>query len=69
MAARKRAIGVQVGVGTAASSPPTHSTAGIVNNFWSVLDWLIFTPENREPKACVSVSDSASGSHFGGCSN
>jgi RHS repeat-associated protein len=68
-AARKSAIGVQVGIGAAAGSPPFHGTASFINNFWGVVDWLIFTPENREPKACVSVSDSASGSHFGGCGN
>jgi RHS repeat-associated protein len=47
LAARNQAIGIQVGIGTAAGSPPTHSTAGFINNFWNVLDFLIYTPENR----------------------
>jgi hypothetical protein len=34
---------------------------------WMQIFWNGLTQTKSEPKACVSVSDSASGSNFGGC--
>jgi RHS repeat-associated protein len=51
-------------VGTAASTPPTHWLGSVISNgFWNSLDWLVSSPPPQPPpvKACVTVSDSATG--------
>lgn len=64
---RKRAVqNVAVkgfAVGTAASTPAAHSIGSAISNgFWNSLDWLILSPPPPPPvKACIAVSDSATG--------